>query len=550
MNPFRDLLNGAQAPNSRDIPIEFNPIAPMSEGAQQQSQGNDMVLSELQRLKERTLAFEEMLKGRVNQPQMQMPNVAPNKNAALLGGLAALIGALTGDKSAVPAFGQFAGGLQQNAQAKEQKLLQEQQMKMQAQAQKDKALGDLLGFQLEDAQNAYSRANAADVANRKAAADAAEREADNALKERLATIAAGSRETVAKTQAEASVQRARIAATPKAQMLFDSMIARGVPEDKALDIAFQVSLYEAKVDKLKSGAEKDRAWGPVMEKTLAQRKELFKEDQSRKSNEFAQLLPFKARALDIQQYKAENPASSRAPKSPQKAAAEMFPAYKGLVTRYKSLLTEFNTKKAAYEKDIFIQQNNALKGPGWEPTPIDQAWSKKYAEDYYAIKKIRDDLATKITKLEADATKQISVPITGGGASRPFPRGVSQWEKEIQAAAQRHGVDPELIKAVMLQESGGNAGARSPVGAIGLMQLMPGTARGLGVNPNDPAQNIEGGVRYLAQQLKRAGGSVPHALAAYNAGPGRVFKKGGMVIPKITETQRYVSAITSRYKAR
>jgi hypothetical protein len=107
--------------------------------------------------------------------------------------------------------------------------------------------------------------------------------------------------------------------------------------------------------------------------------------------------------------------------------------------------------------------------------------------------------------------------------------------------AQRNGVDPNLVLRVMQTESGGNPYAVSSKGAIGPMQLMPTTAKDLGVNPNDPFDNIRGGVRYLAQQLKSFG-TPELALAAYNAGPGAVRKYGG--VPPYPETQRYVGKIT------
>lgn len=110
----------------------------------------------------------------------------------------------------------------------------------------------------------------------------------------------------------------------------------------------------------------------------------------------------------------------------------------------------------------------------------------------------------------------------------------------LRQEAQRQGVDPSLAARVMQAESGGRTHAVSPRGAIGPMQLMPATARGLGVNINDPYDNIRGGVKYLRQQLD-AFGTPELALAAYNAGPGNVRKHGG--IPPFQETQNYVRKI-------
>lgn len=120
----------------------------------------------------------------------------------------------------------------------------------------------------------------------------------------------------------------------------------------------------------------------------------------------------------------------------------------------------------------------------------------------------------------------------------------SLYTAKVAELAQRFDLSPTLIEALVWQESRWNAGARSPVGAQGLAQLMPGTARYLGVDPLDPFANLEGGARYLREQLDRFDGNIEKALAAYNAGPGRVIAAGG--IPRIRETQGYVAAIMGR----
>jgi soluble lytic murein transglycosylase-like protein len=115
------------------------------------------------------------------------------------------------------------------------------------------------------------------------------------------------------------------------------------------------------------------------------------------------------------------------------------------------------------------------------------------------------------------------------------------FDAQIDAAATRYGLDPALLKGLIRQESGFDPNARSGAGAVGLTQLMPGTAASLGVDPADPAQAIDGGARYLKQQLDRFGGDPAKALAAYNAGPGAVAKFGG--IPPYGETQNYVKSV-------
>jgi soluble lytic murein transglycosylase-like protein len=120
--------------------------------------------------------------------------------------------------------------------------------------------------------------------------------------------------------------------------------------------------------------------------------------------------------------------------------------------------------------------------------------------------------------------------------------GASQYDTLIQRAAARNGVDPAVLHGLIQQESGFNASSQSSAGAMGLTQLMPGTASSLGVsNPLDPAESIEGGARYLAQMLSRFGGNSADALAAYNAGPGAVQQYGG--VPPYAETQSYVQKV-------
>jgi len=122
----------------------------------------------------------------------------------------------------------------------------------------------------------------------------------------------------------------------------------------------------------------------------------------------------------------------------------------------------------------------------------------------------------------------------GPGASTPYAA-------EIDAAAAKYNVDPALLRGLIRQESNFNANATSPAGARGLTQLMPGTAAALGVDPSVPAQAIEGGAKYLRQQLDRFGNDPAKALAAYNAGPGAVQRYGG--VPPYAETQNYVRKV-------
>ena len=127
-------------------------------------------------------------------------------------------------------------------------------------------------------------------------------------------------------------------------------------------------------------------------------------------------------------------------------------------------------------------------------------------------------------------------------------RAVSSAELDsiIQTAAQRHNVDPNLVRAVIKVESNFNPRAVSPKGAMGLMQLMPATARNLNVsNPFDPEQNVDAGVRHLRELLDSYQGDVSLSLAAYNAGSGAVARSKG--VPPYSETRQYVRRITKLY---
>lgn len=120
----------------------------------------------------------------------------------------------------------------------------------------------------------------------------------------------------------------------------------------------------------------------------------------------------------------------------------------------------------------------------------------------------------------------------------------AQYAVALTKAASAANISPALLSALVWQESRWNAQAVSRKGAIGLAQLMPATARDLGVNPMDPVANLNGGARYLRQLLDQFDGNVEKALAAYNAGAARVRNAGG--VPAIAETRNYVTSIVRR----
>jgi soluble lytic murein transglycosylase-like protein len=159
------------------------------------------------------------------------------------------------------------------------------------------------------------------------------------------------------------------------------------------------------------------------------------------------------------------------------------------------------------------------------------------------------DFASQLTAATSAATTATAVApaapastmALSGAAASALPPGVP-FGAEITAAAKRHGLDPALLAGLVRQESNFNPTAGSPAGARGLTQLMPATAASLGVTDvTHPAQALEGGAKYLKQQLDAFGGNVTKALAAYNAGPGAVQRYGG--VPPYAETQSYVQKV-------
>jgi len=182
------------------------------------------------------------------------------------------------------------------------------------------------------------------------------------------------------------------------------------------------------------------------------------------------------------------------------------------------------SKKSVRKKPAQRTYNTSLNRPG---KPVDRT--------YQAV----EGLSTK-------AFSQGKSNVFRCGDKRYIQSKQRAYQHTIRTYARQYGVDEDLIHSVVKQESCFNEKALSRAGAIGLMQLMPGTASYLKVkDPWNPEQNIKGGVKYLSQMLKRFKGNKKFALAAYNAGPGKVIKYGG--IPPYKETRHYVKKIMADY---
>lgn len=157
------------------------------------------------------------------------------------------------------------------------------------------------------------------------------------------------------------------------------------------------------------------------------------------------------------------------------------------------------------------------------------------------------EVAIAVDRLQGLVPDEVIEEVAAEVAAEAAADGTADVKALAIAAARRHGLDPELVLAVIAVESAFQVKAVSPKGAQGLMQLMPGTARDLGVrDPLDPAANLDGGSRYLGALLTLYGGDVQRALAAYNAGPQAVKRHKG--IPPYKETRDYVRKVLRRYK--
>jgi soluble lytic murein transglycosylase-like protein len=218
---------------------------------------------------------------------------------------------------------------------------------------------------------------------------------------------------------------------------------------------------------------------------------------------------------------------------------------------------KITTAKTADGRTVFVNDESSSKAHDSASADAPQDVPRRITYAYYSHQQrrwIKVGSATVAAKRARTAAKEVESDIASTGTpadpgsirSSRVRMTDAQVDAAIDEAAARHNVDPSLVRAVVKVESNFNPRAVSRKGAVGLMQLMPSTARQLNVaDPYDPQQNIDGGVRHLKQLLENFNGNVPLSLAAYNAGEGAVARSNG--IPQYKETQNYVKQITNLY---